>query len=164
MKLTLYILCGYPFSGKTTLAKSIIELKPDYKHINVDEIKADISEQSTDEIWEQAFAEAYQRSKQFLLKGHNVIFDATSFLVKVRDKSRKVAQESNAVSKVIWVNTPLREAENRWLVNRQSKDRKDVSNDDWLEVTGQFEKPGTKERIIEYCGENIKGWIEANLE
>ncbi|NDJ75780.1 MAG: ATP-binding protein [Chloroflexi bacterium] len=164
MKPTLYILCGYPFSGKTTLARAIIELRPDCKHISVDEIKTGISDQSNDGIWEQAFAEAYRRTRRFLLKGQSVIFDATNFLVKVRDKARTVAQASNADSRVIWVNTPQQEAKNRWLVNRQSKERKDVSDDDWLEVTGQFEIPGTRERTIEYCGEDIKDWIEANLE
>lgn len=38
MKSKLVILCGIPFSGKTTLAKALVDLKS-YKHIDLDDVK-----------------------------------------------------------------------------------------------------------------------------
>ena len=84
-KLKLYIMCGISASGKSTIAKQIAE-KENCIIVSSDDIRSEIcpggvSDQSKNEEVFQIF---HRRIKENLLKGNNVICDATNITIKSR--------------------------------------------------------------------------------
>ncbi len=73
-KPTLYILCGLPFSGKTTLAKKLSE-KLGFVHIDLDEVKFEhgfkgISDDEASHMdWVKIFSDMDQRIRKALKEG-----------------------------------------------------------------------------------------------
>lgn len=168
MKPTLYILCGYPFSGKSTLARKIEEQKNNFKHLCVDNLHKEIHFKKIkheEERWKESFKKAFNLTRKYLEGNINVIFDATNYLKKERDKLRKLAKESGAKSKVIYVDIPKKEARRRLIENRETKNRKDVSESDWKEVTEAFEVPTKDENVITYrLSQDTFNWIDENIK
>lgn len=85
MKPNLYIMCGLSASGKSTTAKTLAE-KENCIIVSSDDIRGEIceggvSDQSKNE---QVFMIFHKRIKENLLKGNNVIADATNITVKSR--------------------------------------------------------------------------------
>jgi predicted kinase len=76
---TLYILCGLPFAGKTTLARALFK-HCGFVHLDLDSTaraKGLFPEEGVDdEQWSQIFREAYECTAALLVSGKSVVFDA----------------------------------------------------------------------------------------
>ena len=95
-KLKLYIMCGISASGKSTIAKQIAE-KENCIIVSSDDIRSEIcpggvSDQSKNEEVFQIF---HRRIKENLLKGNNVICDATNITIKSRRAIFNIVKDIN---------------------------------------------------------------------
>lgn len=165
----LYILCGIPFSGKTTLAKKM-EDKLNVTSIDLDAIKFEFfGKEATDaqigkEGWNRIYQEMYQRIKDSLSSGRSVVHDTGNFTKYERDLVRKIAEEQKIEAVTIYIDIPTAEAYKRLINNRQSKVRFDVPDDDFYGVVEEMEVPEASEKhLIIKWNDSFDQWINANL-
>jgi predicted kinase len=151
-----YILCGLPFAGKTTLAKELVHWLG-IKRVAIDEINSergiwnDETGMSSEE-WTKTYQEAYQRIAAFLSQSESVVDDSANFTREQRNRLRAIAKQYNAQTCVLFVDIPLSEARCRWQENRQTAVRADVRDDDFAYVIEYFDPPGEDENVLRYDG------------
>lgn len=169
MKNRLYILCGIPFSGKTTLAKRLVE-KLGYTRIDLDEVKFDIfnpqilDSQIDQSGWDQIYQEMYRRIKQSLTNGKTVVHDTGNFTKYERDLVKKIADELGVETMTIFVEIPKEEAFKRLLENRKTKSRFDVSDVDFESTVKEMEPPTEGERhLVFHWIDGVDQWIQENI-
>lgn len=160
-----YMLCGLPFAGKTTLAKSLVQ-RLGLIRVSIDEINSarglgfNNSEISPAD-WEITYAESYLQLDAHLRADRSVIYDAGNFNRAERDAVRTVAAQSGSDVCVIYVTTPEPTVRQRWLENRSTRVRNDI-RDDYFEIgVSQFEPPLEDELALLYNNkQDVDEWIE----
>ncbi|SRR6266700_2072957 len=150
----LYILCGLPFAGKTTLARAL-ERQLGIALVELDAINKARGiglhgEAISPEEWDGTYAEAYRQLDAFLAAGQSVLFDAASFTKAQRDSLRALAGKHRASSLVIYLDVSEAEARQRWLQNRATGARYDVRDEDFAHVVNFFEPPAQEEHAVYY--------------
>ncbi|MBA8794060.1 putative kinase [Friedmanniella endophytica] len=148
--MTLTLLCGHSFSGKSTLAAGLAELG-DAEVINLDQINAarglDGSKALPLEEWAKTNDLAHRVAAEALRKGRHVIVDDTGSPCFIRDAWREVAAEAGTSFSLVWVTIDSARQRERVLANREKRGRMDVS-DDVLAAHGDSFEPPTKEDPI----------------
>jgi len=164
----LYILCGLPFAGKTTLAKEMVKCLG-MKRVSIDEINGERGVWNDDtgmspEEWTKTYEEAYQRIATFLRQGESVVDESANFTIEQRNHLRAIAENYNAQAYVIFVDVSLAEARRRWRENRQTAARNDVRDDDFAHIVEYFEPPVENENVLRYDGSlSPREWIRLTL-
>jgi predicted kinase len=139
----LYILCGYPFAGKSTIAKALIE-RYGFVRIALDEIK---SEFEGDDL--QKAYDTYRDRIIFNLKaGRNVITDTVAHTRESRNGLKKIAADCDADPVILFIDTPIDVVKDRWMQNRVKKERVDVTDEEFNYVTSNFEVPEKEKNVI----------------
>ena len=134
----LYIFCGIPFSGKSTVAKKIIDMFG-YIHIDLDQIKDEllgtaIKESLIDQkSWNRIYAEMYARIERSLSKGQTVIHYTGNFTTYERGLVSKIATKLGVPFTTIYVNTPTELAYKRLTTNRLTNSRLNISDKDFYD-------------------------------
>ena len=164
---TLYILCGLPFSGKTTLAQALAD-QCGFVHLDLDamaRVNNLFPEESiNDEQWSDIFREAYQQTAALLASGKSVVFDAVNSAWDGRDRLRAIAQRSGSSVHVIYIDLSTREIEQRRQANQVARQRPPVREEDFVELSTSFEIPTIEENLLVYDGtQSIPEWIEQNI-
>lgn len=159
-----YILCGLPFSGKSTLARELAR-RFGLEHVEIDRINSErgvgfdgapISQQE----WTATYSESFRQLERCLANGRSAVYDATNFTRQQRDRVRRIAGRFHACAAVIHLDLPD-EARRRWQVNRLSGERYDVRDDDFAQVADNFEPPTDDEETIRYDGQTpLDEWLE----
>ena len=161
----LYIFCGYPFSGKTTLSKQLAG-RFDFARIDIDEVKWDqvgqiYDDDVTPEQWKEIFDDYYARIKNALRSGKSVVNDNSNPSRKGRDLLRSFAKETGTDSFIIFVDTPIEIVKKRWQENKITKERFDVTDKTFNWALDEMEKPTEEENIIvANFGEGIENLID----
>ncbi len=162
-------MCGLPFSGKTTLTKKLAE-KLGFARVDLDEIKfehgfAGVSDDDVShEDWVKIFDDMNSRIEKLLNKGNSVISDISNLEKADRDRLRAVAAHGDFPTKVIYVKVLVEEAQKRWLENRQTKARFDISEKIFNEAVETLEEPTADENVIVFDGsQTADEWIEQNF-
>ncbi len=164
----LYILCGLPFAGKTTLAKALAN-RMGFKRVAIDDINTergiwDDKVGMSPKEWMNTYNEAYRRIDAFLRQGESVIDDSANFTKELRDHLRVIAERSHAQKTVIYVDIPLSEVRRRWQENRHTVARNDVRDSDFANVVEHFEAPGDGENVLRYDGSlAIDEWMRTTF-
>lgn len=160
----LYILCGLPFAGKTTLAKALVR-ELGLSRVSIDDLNTergiwDDEKGLSPEEWTNIYNEAYRRIDALLSQGKSVVDDNANFTREQRDRLRAIAVKHDVPTTVIYVTTPLAEVRRRWQENRQTRVRSDVRDDDFAQVVDSFEAPTDDEDVVCYDGTMRVGeWI-----
>ena len=157
----LYIFCGFPFAGKTTLAK-ILEQQLGFIRIDLDQINTMLWQRGprSSEEWERTYAESYRQLGEALEAGHSVLYDATNFTLAQREYLRGIAAAYHRPAQVIYVALSESEARQRWLHNRLTHERYDVRDEDFEHVVAHFEEPEPSEQVIRYHpSQPLDEWI-----
>lgn len=150
---TLYILCGFPYSGKSYIAKKLVK-ETDIKMVSIDDIfhskgfSWDDNKLPNAEEWKEIFDISYTQSQDALKKGKNVLYDSTNHAKESRNKLREVAHAVNAKSAVIYIQTPVETVWKRWEENLNTKDRSVVSKELVQMTIDGFEIPGADENVL----------------
>jgi len=122
----LYILCGLPFSGKTTLALALAD-QHNCVHLDLDALASlkgfSPEEEITDKQWSLMFREAHKQLAALLSAGRSVVFDAVNYDRAGRDRLRAIAQENGSSVYIIYVKLPAWKLEQRRRANRDNHQR-----------------------------------------
>ena len=145
----LLILTGLPFSGKSTLARSLASAI-DAVHVEIDQINSDRglgvdAAPITASAWSETYSQAFHDIDAALRRGHIVIFDATNYTRTQRDDARRVAACAGVPSLVLYVAISTNTARQRLRDNRKTRARHDVRDDDFENVIQNFERPTASE-------------------
>ncbi len=151
---TLIILCGLPFSGKTTLGR-VLSNGIGAVHLEMDRI---VVEQGgsfepgglSNEVWIAAYKEGHRRLDRLLAAGRPVVWDAVSFRWSHREKLRRMASQHGVRSYLIWLDILLPEINRRRVANQLSRSRGDVADADFAMVANGFQPPRAEEGAVRY--------------
>jgi predicted kinase len=163
----LYIMMGLPYSGKTTLRKALV--KPlQSEAVSVDEIMdaEDMWREGhpTQEDWNAAYAEAYQRIEASLRQGKTVIFDCANLPYHERANARAIAEKLGIRSILIYINTSEDEILRRRRENVETKARGHLNDEMMRTARLLFEEPAEEERPVIYSPHlDLDEWISALL-
>jgi predicted kinase len=166
---TLYILCGLPFSGKSTLARQIAGAT-DSVLVSYDTLwqethrETDIS-LSFDELCTLAEDQLAQALKQ----GSSAVYDTLNNSKGWRDRLRQIAVHQGARSVILYLNTPLAIIEERRTRNQVTGERHSVGSETLWEEIAKFEIPDPSEAAIEFTPETdvaswLKQWKSVSIE
>lgn len=150
---TLFILCGYPYAGKSFIAQQIVT-GTDIAYVSIDDIfHARGFDWNSNRLpnataWEQIFDESYAKTRELLKIGKNVLYDSTSQTVVSRNKLRTVARSVGAEAYVVYVHTSVEKVWKRWEASIKSEDRHNVSKDLVEETIAMFEVPTEQENVL----------------
>lgn len=167
---TLYILCGIPFSGKSTLAKQMVQ-DLNLKRIDLDEVKFNlfgrdtIDENLKQEDWDKIYQKMYRTIQKDLENGIGLVHDTGNFTKYERGLIRKIAEKVGGVKIVtIFVDTSYEIAKQRLIDNREKKHRFNVSDESFESAVVEMEKPGEDENFLIYDAKiPASEWIKENL-
>lgn len=168
MRTCLYILCGLPYAGKSTLARALTR-RFGWEHIAIDAINGErglgLDGQAIAAAdWDITYGEAFRRLRAALAREATVVFDAPSFTREQRDELRAMAGECGAMARVLYVATPEAVARARWLGNRRTRERSDVRDEDFANVLAQFVAPEADEDALVFDGQSAaEDWIDAHF-
>jgi predicted kinase len=164
----LFVLCGLPFAGKSTLARGLtarlglVHVELDAEH---DASGLDLMQRSpTPAEWLTAYRRAYRRLDQVLAEGRAAVFDATSYRRVDRDRLRRMAAARGVPVTLVYLDVPAEEALRRREANRCRPRRPHVPDGDFARIGGQMEPPALDETAIRYDASLSAGeWIERVL-
>lgn len=160
----LFLICGAPFSGKTTLAKGIVELKK-YSYVGLDELLKkkgfDLSKKIPMEEWEKVHQESFRLLRSLMNKKETIVLDDTLYLKKLRNRFRKIAESFNYQIVTIYLNIPIETLEERRKKILTTNERHYPKDEEFYNVIHNFETPGVDENTIVYDGiQEMDEWIK----
>ena len=161
----LLIMCGYPFSGKSTLAHAIAE------RLGMDLVAVDDQHESpgattgsadlNDRDGLRAYRAAYEQIEWRLAAGRSVVFDSVGFRRRDRDRARRMADRAGAQAAVIWLDVSIEEARARLERNAANPVRPGVPVERFAQISNQFEPPREDERVFSYRSDiDPATWVE----
>jgi predicted kinase len=160
----LFVMCGLPFAGKSTLAAAL------GRSLHVRIIRMDAINTArgvglngapiSPEQWEETYAKTYRQLAGALAAGMSLIYDAANFTKRERDEVRSIASRSATPVTVIYVPILPHEARVRLLANRAEGVRHDVRDEDFALVLRCFEPPDAEPDVVVYDPTiPLKTWI-----
>jgi len=169
MKQMHYLFVGYPFSGKTTLAKEL-EKRFGFVRVSVDDVKNELGFENvsdadiSDESWNNIFKELDKRIIENLKEGKTVLNEYAWVTREWRDRAKKLADDLGIETKIIFVDIPEIIVRKRWQENRSKNKRFDIPEDVFEEAVNQFEKPKENEDVLTYKEiDSLDNWINQNM-
>jgi predicted kinase len=152
MSQTLFLMLGYPGSGKTTTAKALCQLTG-AEHILADVERAKHFAQPTHSREEShaLYTELNGQAATLLRQGKSVVFDANFNTFRARQNIRQVATFYGAQTVIVWVQTPKDVAFTRAT---QANDQRifQVTEADFWRMAKNLQPPQKGELSIEVDG------------
>ena len=165
---TLYVLCGLPFAGKSTLGRALAAWLR-IPRVEIDAINGERG-QGLDlapiapEQWAATYAEAYRRIASHLHAGTSAIFDAGGFTRVQRDELRALAASYAVAIGLIYLAVLPEIATARWQRNRLTGERYDIRDDYFAQALDHFEPPAADEDALVYDGSQpLDAWLAAHF-
>ena len=154
----LYLLVGYPGSGKTTVAQ-IIHEETGAEHLWTDWERRTMFEQPTHSEAESNKLYAYLNTMtgQLLSEGKSVIFDTSFNFARDRDHLRNIAADNGADTTVIWVTTSKELSRERALNGGNTRNGYDVpmTNEQFERIAHHLEPHQESEIVIKIDGTDV---------
>jgi predicted kinase len=166
--MTLYLLCGLAFSGKSTLAAAISRYTG-AAVVSLDEINASRGLYGgmgiPDEEWGRTHAEALRLVDVAFQEARSVIIDDTNCFRFLRDNYREVADRHGVPSVVIHVDAPLGLALSRMRANELNPSRASIMESVMLDLVEKFEWPAADERVLVFPADaDLAAWVARNVQ
>ena len=163
----LYIMCGLPFSGKSTLAKKIAE-HTNSKLISFDEVwvakEKELGISKDVEGWKLIREEAHREVIKTLEEDMSVVYDDTNIRFEHREKLRSIAKDLNTQYLVVYMDTPLNIIRERRAANKSTKERHEVDLENLKSVINQLQVPVPQENLIAFKPDtDMEAWLK-NLD
>jgi predicted kinase len=162
----LYIVCGLPFSGKSTFVRELVRQRGcrviDIDAINTARGVGIAGAAITPDEWETSFASARAQLAAALAAGESAAWDGHVGNREQRDELRAVAHAAGAAVTLIYLDVPESVARERLLANRRVPQRHDVRDDLFAQAVGLLEPPVEAEEAARYDGaEPVAAWVAA---
>jgi predicted kinase len=162
----LYIVCGIPFAGKSTLARELVRQRGcralDIDALNTARGIGIAGAPISPDEWATSFATAHAQLAAALAAGEVVAYDGHCFARAERDRLRAIAHAAGAAVTLIYVDIPEALARERWRANRHTPQRHDISDDLFAQAVGLMETPDATEGALRYDGTApVAAWVAA---
>ena len=160
----LFLLCGLPFSVKSTMGRSLAK-ELGSVHVEVDQHHLDNEgtfpgRRVERAEWIAAYRAAYARVEDALAAGKSVVFDAVSYRRLQRDRIRRIALKHGIPMTILYLDVDPELAKSRMAANRIEQTRPNVPDADFEEVKAGIELPMPDETWIAYRpAEPPESWI-----
>ncbi len=152
MTKTLYVMCGLPYSGKTTTAKQIAT-ETGATMIAYDWIwartmpKGSVPDLDNPIEMQKVFDIALGDIAIELGSGHSVVFDHINHTPQLRQQLKSLADSHNAEFKLIYLDTPKEELDRRRQENLTNHDRHHVESVNLQKTYGKWHPPTSEELV-----------------
>ncbi len=135
----LFIVCGLPGSGKTTLSM-LVSKRYNAMHISSDAVRKELIAKPTysEEEKEMVYGEVSKRARAALKEGKNVVIDSTCYKKAHRENMRGLAKDAGAKSYTILCTLPEEEVKRR--LDRRRMGLSDADYAVYVKVKGIFER------------------------
>lgn len=146
----LYILCGLPYSGKSTFASEIVKRK-NCEHVSVDQIINEMGWEGiklTESQWREIYQIAHHKIEKLLIDGRSVVYDGASQTKKQLEDLTNLALKLRKEFQIIYIKVPDTEIYNRQYLNLGTNSHLAVGRDQIDYVIHHFEEPDLTEAII----------------
>ncbi|MEY2833218.1 MAG: shikimate kinase, partial [Cyanobacteriota bacterium] len=152
-----------PFSGKTTLGKSVAKYL-DCPYISLDEINEVRGLYGGNGIpveeWEKTHFLAMQQLQSLMPSEQNIVLDDTNCFRWLRDRFRNFGAQYGYQTSLIFLDISLTEIWQRIKINNQTQTRNQVKSEIIIEMAKTFESPQADEKTINYNqDQSIDNWI-----
>ncbi|MEK7637890.1 MAG: ATP-binding protein [Patescibacteria group bacterium] len=164
--MTLYIMCGVGFSGKSTLAKSIaahfaiplvsldslyFEHEKELEDTHYDDAKQ----------WKILLEMSKEKIRGLLIEKTSVVFDNVNLIRKHRDELRELARQTGANAVVVYLDTPEDLLTERQTKNKETEERHDVEQHYLDEAKKQLEIPSAEEAVYAFTpGTDVEKFLQ----
>lgn len=150
---------GYPGAGKTTTAKTIHELTGAI-HLWADKIRNERFPHPTHSHEENIalYDHLNELAAELLATGQDVVFDTNFNYYKDREHLRKIANQHNAQTRLLWVQAPKTLARERATHPNHAKRNTypyQMPLERFERISRDFEPPGNDEPYIEIDGTQV---------
>ena len=164
---TLYLMCGMPFSGKTTLGKSIAKYL-DSPYISLDEINEARGLYGGDGIlvkeWEKTHFLAMEQLRSLVQSQQDIVVDDTSCFRWLRERFGNFVKQYDYQMIIVFLDISLSIIRKRIEQNEQTQARQGVKQEIIEQMAKTFEPPQPDEKAIEYyANQPIDKWIAEHL-
>lgn len=159
----LFILCGLPYSGKTTLQKALVK-RLSVQVVSMDQIMDEHEMwregHPTQADWDAAYSEAYRQMQAYLKARETVLFDCANLPFHEREHARSIADSLGVPHQLIYVNTSREEILRRRQDNERTKERGHLDEEDMELAFNLFDEPTAREHPILYNHQmDLDEWI-----
>jgi predicted kinase len=159
MQQTLFLMVGYPGSGKTTASKLIHE-QTDAVHIWADHERHKMFESPNHSQGEsqKLYASLNDLTDKLLAEGKSVIFDTNFNFYKDRQLLRSIADKHNAKTIIVWVTTPLDLSRARATQHSHGRETRVWGNmplSDFERIVSHLQPPHDDEHPVKIDGTHI---------
>jgi predicted kinase len=165
--MTLYLLCGLAFSGKSTLAAAL-HRRLGCALVSLDALNARRGLHGglgiPAEEWARTHREALSEVEAALQAGRSVVVDDTNCFRFLRDNYREIAGRYGVPTVVIYLEIPLDFVRARMQANEIEPSRPPITEAVLLDLVAKFEPPAADERVVVFpAGASPEGWVADNL-
>lgn len=165
--MTLYLMCGLAFSGKTTLAKAIVA-STGARIVSLDEINTRRGLTGglgiPEEEWARTHRQALAETEEALSRGRSVVVDDTNCFRFLRDGYRKVAAQLGVPTRVVHLEVPLALALSRMRANEVEATRAPVREEVLRELARKLEPPAPDESVLRFPADaDPEEWVALHI-
>lgn len=136
----LYILCGLPFSGKSTLGKEVSE-KFGYELISFDAVWQNSYAENKDITYDAVLIDCRKQIANALAEGSTVVFDNTNAKAEHREDLKTIAEYMRMKTEVVYLKVSLDEIKKRRAKSLIDKSHHEVSDENFNTIVEHWEEP-----------------------
>jgi predicted kinase len=165
---SLYLFCGLAFSGKSTLARALVE-RLGTAYISLDDINHERRLRFGGaglpvEEWERTHQIALSWMEELMPGGHDIVIDDTSDLCRLRDRFRRMAERYGYQTVIVYLDVPLTEIHERMCRNQETNRRPSAKEQICEALVRNFEPPDADEDVLVYHGaEPVLDWLKRHF-
>jgi predicted kinase len=156
MKPTAILLCGLPYSGKSSLAAALAH--DGYRVISLTDINHERGlgwngDAVPGSEWMESHHVALNRLRALIAMGQSVVWDDTNYAAWIRDPIFEAVESAGGEPVIVFVDTPVEVVRARAEAAEIQGDPERFPHDDFERVLREFERP--------CCGIRIDGTLKS---
>ena len=141
-----------------------------FVRVDLDEVKfnlfgKEISDEEIDQPgWDKVYQQMYQIIEEPLKKGKTVVHDTGNFTNNERKLISDIGKRLKIATITIFVDTSKKTAKQRWLDNKLTHNRVDISEQSFEAAVAEMEPPKPEKNVIILSeGMDLNDWIKKHI-